>query len=75
MRQENIPRDLDAGAAESLGIFFMELSEKLFKKWQDLMIRKYGYANPTRPEVLDFAEDLTRYFQVIIEDDMSQNNL
>ena len=52
----------------------MVLSEELFKKWEDLMIRKYGYTNPTRQEILEFSEDLTRYFQVIVEDDLPQNN-
>lgn len=46
----------------------MELSEELFKKWADLMIRKYGYTNPTRLEVFEFAEDLTRYFELLAKD-------
>lgn len=35
------------------------------------MIRKYGYTNPTHPEVLEFAEDLTRYFEVLVEDNLT----
>lgn len=52
----------------------MELSEKLFQKWSDLMIRKYGYTNPTRPEVFEFASDLTRYFEVLAEDNLMQKS-
>ncbi len=49
----------------------MKLSEQLFEKWSDLMIRKYGYTSPTRQEVFEFAEDLTRYFEVLAEDNLT----
>ena len=35
------------------------------------MIRKYGYTNPTRPEVFEFAEDLTKYFEILAEDNLT----
>ena len=49
----------------------MELSEQLFEKWFLLMEKSYGYVNPTRAEVFEFAEDLTRYFEVLAEDNLT----
>jgi hypothetical protein len=50
----------------------LKLSEELFKKWSDLMIRKYGYTDhPTRPEVFEFAENLTKYFEILAEDNIT----
>lgn len=46
----------------------MELSEKLFQKWKDLMIKKYGFRNPARSEVVEFASALTRYFKALTEE-------
>ncbi|MGD0577179.1 MAG: hypothetical protein ABSA74_03840 [Candidatus Staskawiczbacteria bacterium] len=50
----------------------MELSEKLFEKWKDLMIRKYAYTDPTRQEVLEFASKLTRFYEILLENDSVQ---
>jgi len=50
----------------------MELSEKLFEKWNSLMIRKYGFENPTRQEVLEFASKLTRFYEILLEEDPVQ---
>jgi len=47
----------------------MELSEELFKKWASLMVRKYGFQSPSRQEVLEFASDLVRFCEVLLEDD------
>lgn len=47
----------------------MEPSEELFKKWESLMIRQYGYQSPSRQEVLEFASDLVRFCEVLLEDD------
>jgi hypothetical protein len=52
----------------------MELSEKLFEKWFGLMVRKYGYTNPTRSEVLEFASDLTKFYEILAEDDSPLKN-
>jgi len=43
-------------------------SEELYQKWKSLMERKYGYTNPTREEVFEFVTDLTKFFEVILED-------
>jgi len=50
----------------------MELSEKLFEKWNSLMIRKYGFENPTRAEVLEFASDLTRFYEILLEKESNE---
>ena len=48
----------------------MEISEKLFEKWRGIMVRLYGFENPTDAEVREFASDLTKYFEVILEDSL-----
>ena len=35
------------------------------------MIKTYGYENPTNAEVREFASDLTKYFEVIVEDSLT----
>ena len=47
----------------------MELSPELFEKWASLMVRKYGFESPTRQEILDFASDLVKFCEVLLEDD------
>ena len=56
---------LDTGSDDNT-IF---VTEKLFEKWNSLMIRKYGFENPTRAEVLEFASKLTRFYEILLEDD------
>ena len=43
------------------------LSKDLFEKWKSLMIEKYNFDNPTDREVLEFASDLTKYFNLLLE--------
>lgn len=45
------------------------LSKELLEKWKSLMVRKYNFDNPTDKEATEFASDLTRYFDLLLESD------
>lgn len=51
------------------------LSKELLEKWRSLMVRKYNFDNPTDKEVLEFASDLTKYFEVILETDQPTDKI